>query len=70
MSPAPHEPLEITRRHRRVLESIGHSGGTRMRLAELASWSELCELEHEGYVWRDSIAVPDPTTDSERMDIW
>jgi hypothetical protein len=43
--------LSLTGEHRRVLRTIGRSGGTRDRLAEISGSCELQELVHDGYVW-------------------
>jgi hypothetical protein len=45
--------LRLTAEHERVLRTIGRSGGTRTRLAEICGSSELQELQHEGYVWNE-----------------
>ena len=45
--------LSLTGEHRRVLRTIGRSGGTRDRLAgeKISGNRELQELVHDGYVW-------------------
>jgi hypothetical protein len=45
-----HAP-SLTAEHKRVLRTIGRSGGTRDRLAEISGSCELQELIHDGYVW-------------------
>jgi hypothetical protein len=64
--------MELTAEHKRILREIGQSGGTRLRLEEIADSRELAELEHGGYVWRDHTGVP--TGDRERRyahhDFW
>jgi hypothetical protein len=64
------QQLKLTAEHEQVLATIGHSGGTRMRLAELADGHELRELESAGYVWRESVEATDAATGMTGEAIW
>jgi hypothetical protein len=63
-------PLELTAEHKRVLATIGESGGTRTRLVEMADSRELDELERAGYVWREYVELSEPITHLTQLEIW
>jgi hypothetical protein len=64
------EPLSITTAHEDVLATIGPSGGTSIRLRELANGREIYELERAGYVWRDFVGLRESGTDNTEDAIW
>ena len=64
------EPLSLTREHENVLATIGPSGGTNIRLRDLAHSREIYELERAGYVWRDFVETSEPGTESTEVAIW
>jgi hypothetical protein len=64
------EPLSLTAEHENVLATIGPSGGTHIRLGELARSREIYELERAGYVWRDFVELSDPGKESTDVAIW
>lgn len=53
--------MTLTAEHRQVLDAVGPSGGSWLRLVGLARLGDLFSLEAAGYLWRESC---------ETMQIW